>query len=124
MTTASTTIPLPRSIDRSIAVEPEDSYLKNYRKLPKKRYSSARAVQLSGEELELGAENVIHGKVKVPELKAVCKRYGVSITKYLAACLIDLDHILEAYQVFEEKRDNVVKYAVSVGRHWDQNRRP
>lgn len=24
------------------AVEPEDSYLKNYRKLPKKRYSSAR----------------------------------------------------------------------------------
>lgn len=43
-------------------------------------------------------------------------------------CLIthrtDLDHILEAYRVFEEKRDNVVKYAVSVGRHWDQNRRP
>ena len=70
------------------AVEPEDSYLKNYRKLPKKRYSSERAVQLGGEELELGAENVIHGKVKVPELKAVCKRYGVSITKYLAACLI------------------------------------
>ena len=36
-------------------------------------------------------------------------------------CLIthrtDLDHILEAYRVFEEKRDNVVKYAVSVGRH-------
>ena len=29
-----------------------------------------------------------------------------------------------AYRVFEEKRDNVVKYAVSVGRHWDQNRRP
>ena len=43
-------------------------------------------------------------------------------------CLIthrtDLDHILEAYRVFEEKRDNVVKYAVSVGRHSDQNRRP
>ena len=43
-------------------------------------------------------------------------------------CLIthrtDLDHILEAYRVFEEKRDNVVKYAVSVGRHWDQTRRP
>lgn len=31
------------------AVEPEDSYLKNYRKLPKKRYSSERAVQLGGE---------------------------------------------------------------------------
>ena len=79
------------------AVEPEDSYLKNYRKLPKKRYSSARAVQLSGEELELGAENVIHGKVKVPELKAVCKRYGVSITKYLAACLI--------WSIYEEYLD-------------------
>ncbi len=70
------------------ADEPEDSYLKNYRKLPGKRYSSKRAVQLDGEYLELGAENVIHGKVKVPELKAVCKAYGVSITKYLSACLI------------------------------------
>ena len=79
------------------AVEPEDSYLKNYRKLPKKRYSSERAVQLGGKELELGAENVIHGKVKVPELKAVCKRYGVSITKYLAACLI--------WSIYEEYLD-------------------
>ncbi len=36
-----------------------------------------------------------------------------------ARCLIthrtDLDHIMEAYQVFEQKRDHVVKYAVHIG---------
>lgn len=66
----------------------EDSYLKNYKKMPKKRYSSMQACRLEGRYLDQGGENVIHGCVKVPELKAVCKRRRVSITKYLAACLI------------------------------------
>ena len=77
--------------------EVEDSYLRHYRKIPGKRYSSVRAVRLSGEELEPGAENVIHGSVKVAELKGACRRYGVSITKYLAACLI--------WSIYEEYLD-------------------
>lgn len=66
----------------------EDSYLKNYKKMPKKRYSSRAAYHLEGEYLAQGAENIIHGCVKLDELKKVCREKGVSITKYLAACLI------------------------------------
>lgn len=66
----------------------EDSYLKNYRKMKKGHYSSRPAFRLTGNYLPLGTGQVLHGVVKVPELKAVCKAHGVSITKYLAACLI------------------------------------
>lgn len=66
----------------------EDSYLKNYRKMKNKSYSTERAYQLEGERLPLDAENVIHGYVKVADLKTVCRSYGVSITKYLTALLI------------------------------------
>ncbi len=68
--------------------EDEDSYLKNYRPIEHQHYSSAEAYRLSGNYLSLGSGQVLHGYVKVGELKAVCKRYGVSITKYLAASLI------------------------------------
>ena len=77
--------------------ELEDSYLKNYRKMRNKSYSSIQAYQLSGERLPLDAESVIHGYVGLKELKSVCKAQGVSITKYLAACLI-----WSVYQVYLE----------------------
>ncbi len=79
------------------STDTEDSYLKNYKKQPGKRYSSVRAYRLEGRYLDLGGENVIHGCVKVPELKAVCRRRNVSITKYLAACLI--------WSIYEEYLD-------------------
>lgn len=66
----------------------EDSYLKNYRKLPKKRYSFHPAYRLKGPVLPLGEMSVIHGYVDLQELKAVCRSRNVSITKYLTACLI------------------------------------
>lgn len=66
----------------------EDGYLKNYRPTGHQHYSSAEAFRLSGNYLPLGTGQVLHGYINVPELKAVCKQYGVSITKYLAASLI------------------------------------
>ncbi|MBS6642852.1 MAG: MFS transporter [Clostridiaceae bacterium] len=66
----------------------EDSYLKNYKKMPNKRYSSKAAYHLEGQYLAQGAENIIHGCVDLKELKAASKGKGVSITKYLTACLI------------------------------------
>ncbi|MGL5434016.1 MAG: hypothetical protein ACRDBO_01280 [Lachnospiraceae bacterium] len=68
--------------------ENEDSYLKNYRPTQHQHYSSAAAFRLSGNYLSLGTGQVLHGYVNVQELKVVCKKYGVSITKYLAAVLI------------------------------------
>lgn len=66
----------------------EDSYLKNYKKMPKKRYSSKPAYQLEGTYLPLGGESVVHGFVHIRDLKAACHARGVSVTKYLTACLI------------------------------------
>lgn len=66
----------------------EDSYLRNYREMPHHSYSSSPAFRLEGNYLPLGAEQVLHGYVNVKELKTVCRKYEVSITKYLAAALI------------------------------------
>lgn len=66
----------------------EDSYLRNYREMPHHSYSSRPAFRLEGNYLPLGAEQVLHGYVNVKELKAVCRKQDVSITKYLAAVLI------------------------------------
>lgn len=47
----------------------EDSYLKNYKKMPKKRYSSRAAYHLEGEYLAQGAENIIHGCVEAGRIE-------------------------------------------------------
>lgn len=66
----------------------EDSYLENYREVPRRRYSSRPAYRLEGNYLPLGTGQVLHGYVNTEELKQVCHRHGVSITKYLATALI------------------------------------
>ena len=78
--------------DEKTQVEKEfsvvDSYLENYREVPRRRYSSHPAYRLEGNYLPLGTGQVLHGYVNTKELKEVCHQYGVSITKYLAATLI------------------------------------
>lgn len=66
----------------------DDSYLENYQENSGRKYSSAPAYQLKGRFHPLGSGQVLHGFVDVKELKAVCKQYDVSITKYLAAVMI------------------------------------
>lgn len=72
----------------SCMTEVEDSYVKNYKKTKKARYDSRRAFHIKEELLPLDEENILHGYVKLGPLKTVCKEAGVSITKYLTACLI------------------------------------
>lgn len=72
----------------SCMTEVEDSYVKSYRKTKKARYDSRRAFHIKEELLPLDEENILHGYVKLGPLKTVCKEAGVSITKYLTACLI------------------------------------
>ncbi len=66
----------------------EDSYLENYRKVDHKSYSSRPAFRLEGGYLPLGSGQVLHGYLKVDQLKNLCRKYDVSITKYLAASLL------------------------------------
>ncbi|MBQ8279598.1 MAG: hypothetical protein IJZ23_07130 [Roseburia sp.] len=66
----------------------EDSFLKNYRKSSAKQYKTQKAYLIKGEKLRPGEFGVMHGYMNIPELKAVCKSYGVSINEYLIGCYV------------------------------------
>lgn len=66
----------------------EDSYVKYYRHGKKKGYGGVRAYQLKGDVLPAAGMRVLHGYVRVEELKRAAKGYQVSITQYLTAALI------------------------------------
>lgn len=66
----------------------EDGYLRHYSKRPHKRYETEQALSIDGEYLPLDCQSVLHGSIPLGALKAVCRKEGVSITKYLTAALI------------------------------------
>ncbi len=66
----------------------EDSFINNYRKSAKKGYQSKRAYEIRGERLDAEELGILHGYVKIPELKEVCRRYGMSINEYLVAVYV------------------------------------
>ncbi len=61
----------------------EDSFLKNYKQAAKSGYKKQKAFLMKGDKLRPGEFGVMHGYMNIPELKGVCKRYGVSINEYL-----------------------------------------
>jgi len=63
----------------------EDSFIKNYKQAAKSEYEKQKAYLIKGEKLQHGEFGVMHGYVNIPELKDVCKQYGVSINEYLVA---------------------------------------
>lgn len=63
----------------------EDSFLKNYKRSHAKGYKTQKAFLLKGERLKVGEFGVMHGYMQIPQLKSVCKSYGVSINEYLVA---------------------------------------
>lgn len=89
-----------QKIPSDISMNVEDSYVRNYKKVERRKYSSRKAFHIKGEYLPLDEESVLHGYVNLKELKQVSKSYGVSITKFLAAALI-----WAIYEEYEEARD-------------------
>ncbi len=63
----------------------EDSFLKNYKQAAKSGYKKQRAFLIKGEKLRQGEFGVMHGYMNIPELKGVCRQYGVSINEYLVS---------------------------------------
>lgn len=76
------------ALSSSTSLNREDSFLKNYRKSFAKQYKTQRAYQVKGEKLRPGELGVMHGYMKLTEVKAVCKSYGVSINEYLVGCYV------------------------------------
>ena len=66
----------------------EDSFVKNFKKTAPKKYKTQKAYLIKGEHLRIGEFGVMHGYIPVADLKAVCKKYGVSINEYLVTCYI------------------------------------
>lgn len=63
----------------------EDSFEKNYKRKAKRGYVTEKAYLIKLKKLAKGEFGVMHGLINVPELKAVTKKYGVSINEYLVA---------------------------------------
>ncbi len=76
------------SLTTDTSMNREDSFLKNYKQAAKSGYKKQRAFLIKGEKLRQGEFGVMHGYMKVSELKAVCKQYGVSINEYLVGTFV------------------------------------
>ena len=66
----------------------EDSFFKNYKQASKSVYKKQKAFLIKGEKLRQGEFGVMHGYMNVPQLKGVCKKYGVSINEYLVSVFV------------------------------------
>jgi len=66
----------------------EDSFIKNFKKTAPKKYATRKAFLMKGERLHSGEFGVMHGYLNIPELKKVCKGYGVTINEYLVSAYI------------------------------------
>ena len=89
----------------------EDSFIKNYRKSSSKPYQTQKAYLVQGEKLLPGEFGVMHGYMKIPALKEVCHKYGVSINEYLVGVFV--------YSVYQEclkgmPSDKPIRVAVPV----------
>lgn len=76
------------SFSSDTSLNREDSFLKNYKRKAQKGYKSKKAYLIKGEKLEPGEFGVMHGSMKIPQLKEVCHGYEVSINEYLVAVYI------------------------------------
>ncbi len=64
-------------------VDREDSYLRNYKRPAKKGYKTEKALVLHGEMLPREYFGIIHGYLKLTDVKRVAKQYGVTVNQYL-----------------------------------------
>lgn len=76
------------SLNSETSLNREDSFLKNYKKSSEKNYQTKKAYLIKGEHLPAGEFGVMHGYMPIPELKKVCRTYGVSINEYLVSVYI------------------------------------
>lgn len=76
------------ALSSDTSLNTEDSFLKNYRKGHQKSYKTQKAYLLKGETFRAPEFGVIHGYLKIPQLKALCKEKGCSINEYLVTVFV------------------------------------
>ena len=70
-------------LSEDTSLNAEDSFEKNYKKKTKRGYTTGKAYLIKLKKLAKGEFGVMHGRINIPELKEVTKKYGVSINEYL-----------------------------------------
>lgn len=76
------------SLSSQTSLNTEDSFVKNYKRSNERAYKKGKAYLVKGEKMPTGEMGIIHGYMKIPELKECCHQYGVSINEYLVAVFI------------------------------------
>lgn len=76
---------VPDALCSDTSLNKEDSYVKNYKKGYAKGYKTKRACLIKGEKLKPLELGIIHGYMPVDQLKAVAKKYQLTINEYLVA---------------------------------------
>lgn len=66
----------------------EDSFMKHFKKVSPPRYATERAYLIKGEKLAEGEFGVMHGYLKLSELKPLCRARGLTINEYLVSVYI------------------------------------
>ena len=85
---------VPDALCSDTSLNKEDSFIKNYKRSHAKGYKTRRAYMIKGEKLRPLELGVIHGYIPIGPLKAVSKKYGLTINEYLVAVF--------CYSVYQE----------------------
>ena len=75
-------------LDQKTTLNLEDSFLKHCKKTSPTKYAVNRAYLIKGEKLTDGEFGVMHGYLKLSELKPFCKNQGLTINEYLVSVYV------------------------------------
>jgi NRPS condensation-like uncharacterized protein len=72
-------------LDHKTTLNLEDSFLKHCKKAAPIKYAVDPAYLIKGEKLSTGEFGVMHGYLKISELKPLCRSLGLTINEYLVS---------------------------------------
>lgn len=75
------------TLSADTSLNKEDSYIRNYKRSAKKGYKTEKAVIIKGEKLSFDHFGILHGYIKLEDIKRVSKSYGVTINQYIIGVL-------------------------------------
>ena len=75
-------------LNLSTTLNLEDSFLKHYKRTSPPEYAASKAYLIKGEKLAGGEFGVMHGYLKLSELKPHCRKLGLTINEYLVSVYV------------------------------------
>lgn len=100
--------------------EKEDSFLKNYDNKIKKTTKEPSGYRIGGTVYDYGYTGLVQAFMNVNDLKAVSKKYGVTITQYIASAYIYAVYLAE-YKKMDKKLPVTINVPVNVRKYMHTN---